>query len=339
MQKHYISTHYYFDDKTHSMDAFVLNKCDKEILESILIFAEALKLKDDLKLEKLANEEGGLIDWYQALVYTDKIATAGFLVACIAAYFTVFPRKSKPSKEIETLTIKNLELDNKKKTLEISNLEEINLGLKELNEEYKHQEPPDLSKDKRFEELKTLFLKTLHKNIKLRRSQSNFYQKLLDYNKVQSVGFASYDAKQTVITDEKIIERKDFNNFILETSEDVEVKENVKIMIASPNLLPRKNKWRGYLIDDELNIQFSMLDKDFQNDINNGVINFANGSTIVAVLIVTTKFDEFGDETSKNYQVETVLNYSIDKTLVDTLQGKKYKFNKKQIENQQDFDF
>lgn len=29
MKTDFLSTNYYFDDETHSMDAFVLNKCDE----------------------------------------------------------------------------------------------------------------------------------------------------------------------------------------------------------------------------------------------------------------------------------------------------------------------
>ncbi|EFR8004528.1 hypothetical protein IIH26_001513, partial [Campylobacter jejuni] len=50
--------HYYFDDNSHSMNAFVRNAMEKDFLNFINEIGNILDIK--IKLESQAREEGGL---------------------------------------------------------------------------------------------------------------------------------------------------------------------------------------------------------------------------------------------------------------------------------------
>lgn len=52
--------HYYFDDNSHSMNAFVRNNMEKDLLNLISEIGKTLNI--EIKIESEAKEEGGLID-------------------------------------------------------------------------------------------------------------------------------------------------------------------------------------------------------------------------------------------------------------------------------------
>lgn len=341
MLRSLLSTHYYLKDESHAMNALIANKCEKEVLDSIIIIADFLNVSDSVRIEKLANKEGGLVEWYQTLSYSDQIATLTLLVAIIGCYFTASPRKLNSQIKNKELNNKNIELDNVKKELEIKKLRvELGEKIKELNDDYsKTERQLDISEDERFSELKDLCLKALQKNTKLRRKQANFYGNLINCNKVKAVGFASYDENIRPLSEEKIVVSENFGDFLLDTDEDFEVIENAKIAIISPILTKNRSKWRGYLVDHDIIIKFYMKDKGFKKDIDDKIINFKSGSTINVVLTIKTKYDEFGEEVSKTYEVETVLEYTVDSKLFERIQGINYKPNKKEKGKQQKFDF
>lgn len=56
-QANKLELHYYFRDNSHSMDAFIRNQCEKELL---YIYKEVLSLFDiDAEVESEAFDEGG----------------------------------------------------------------------------------------------------------------------------------------------------------------------------------------------------------------------------------------------------------------------------------------
>ena len=149
--------HYYLKDKSHAMNAFVRNKAEKDFLEAVKRIGELLD--SELQIETEAYQEGGLIEilTFSGFVI-DRVLNylSPALNDIITHYATRNTQSDKLDDKIKELTIKNLELDTKKKELEIE--EQIN---KKLDD------------------------KLTKKYI------SNFYKRIDSYDKVEKIGYKS----------------------------------------------------------------------------------------------------------------------------------------------------
>lgn len=147
--------HYYLKDNSHSMNAFVRNKAEKDFLEAVKRIGELLD--SELKIETEAYQEGGL----KEIILIGGLAL-GFFSPSINDIITHFATRDTQSEEldkkIKALTIKSLELDNQQKTLEIE--EQI---------------------DKKLDDKLT------------KKYISNFYKKIDSYEKVEKIGYRSLE--------------------------------------------------------------------------------------------------------------------------------------------------
>lgn len=157
--------HYYLKDNSHSMDAFLRNKAEKDFLEAIRRIGELLD--SELKIETEAYEEGGLKEF---LTITGIVLTflAPAMNNIITHYATRNTQAEALDKKIKEVTLKNLELESHKKELEIE--EQID---KRLND------------------------KLAQKHI------SNFYKKIDSYEKVEKIGYRSLENTEEYIVERK----------------------------------------------------------------------------------------------------------------------------------------
>jgi len=319
----FLETHYYFNDNSYSMNAFVKNRCDRALLAIIEEASKELELHQSLKVEVLPLSEGSLIEWYQfAISPTGTTALLTLVINTLACILIIKP----PSPPESELDIENKKLDIKKKKLEIKLLEK---KLSDVDDQ-------DLEA---VESIKENVYDVLINNFKIRKNLSVFYENIIEYDKVHSIGYATYNKDRKVIISEKKVDRSAFKDFILDSNEFEEVDEYAKIRIYSPNLDKGRHKWRGLYEKEDKVIAFSMKDSTFKSDVESGVVTFKNGSTIRAVLTTKIRIDVTGAESSRSYFVENVLNYSHDKGYTETSQGKKYKANKKDAKAQISFPF
>lgn len=165
-----LKIHYYFDDDSHSMNAFVRNKAEKDLLDAIRQIGNILD--NDLSIETTAYQEGGLIE-----ILAIGIPVLHYLSPAInnivTHYFTKNTKQEKLDIEIKEVTLQGLKLDNEKKVLEIEEI--INKKLEDK-------------------------LTTRH--------VSNFYKKIDNYEKVKSVGFKVESSDREYIVERKYF--KDF---------------------------------------------------------------------------------------------------------------------------------
>lgn len=116
----FLETHYYFNDNSHTMNAFVKNRCDRALLAIIEEASKELDVTQSLKIEVLPISKGSLIEWHQfAVSPAGSIALLTLFVnslACILAMKLPAPPESE-------LDIENKRLDIRKKKLEIKLLE------------------------------------------------------------------------------------------------------------------------------------------------------------------------------------------------------------------------
>lgn len=195
--------HYYLKDNSHAMNAFVRNKAEKDFLEAVKRIGALLD--SELNIETEAYQEGGLKEF----IVIGGIVL-GFLSPSINDIITHYATQDTQTealdKKVKEATLKNLELDSKKKELEIE--EQIN---KKLDD------------------------KLTKKYI------SNFYKKIDAYKKVEKIGYKSVEKDAT----EYIVERKDFKSFILHDDVTISEDDDGMIEIISPVLKEGKYNWRG----------------------------------------------------------------------------------------------
>jgi len=165
-----LKIHYYFNDDSHSMNAFVRNKAEKDLLDAVRQIGNILD--NDLSIETTAYQEGGLIE-----ILAIGIPVLHYLSPAInnivTHYFTKNTKQEKLDIEIKEVTLQGLKLDNEKKVLEI---EEI------IN--------------KKLEDKLTI------------RHVSNYYKKIDNYKKVKSIGFKVEGNEREYIVERKYF--KDF---------------------------------------------------------------------------------------------------------------------------------
>lgn len=146
-----LEIHYYLIDNSHSINAFVRNKAEKDLLDALRKIGELLD--SELEIETEAYQEGGLKEF----ILIGGLVL-GFLSPSIndiiVHYVTKDASDEELDKKIKEETLKNLQLNNQQKELELE---------KEI--------------DKKLEN------KLVQKYI------SNFYKKIDDYKKVEKIGF------------------------------------------------------------------------------------------------------------------------------------------------------
>lgn len=266
--------HYYFDDNSHSMNAFVRNAMEKELLNLISEVGKTLNI--DIQIDSEVKKEGGLIDTFNLTV-----------VLSVSGVVVIYFRTSIN----QIITYYLTGGFNKNKEIILNN------ALKE--EEVKRskiQTEKEELKLKIFQEYNALVT-----NHKLNRNISNFYKKAENYEKIKKIGY------QCNSSDELIVERNQFESFILENNKNTEIIEEAEIEIISPVLKEGKYKWRGIYNGEK--IDFSMGDSGFKNAVIRQEYNFINGTTINCQLEISRTFDDYGEEIKTSYRVKKV--YSI----------------------------
>lgn len=322
----FLETHYFLNDHSHSMDAFILHRCESEMLNIFKVTEKILSSDRSLILNSLAKKEGGLIQWLQATISNQPIDVVSLFINIIQLIFSIIPHKNTK------LDRKTQKLINKKLELEIDILK---AQYSQLNKNHINLSEEDL------DELAKKIATTLQSNIHIRKSLSNYYKNLQKSPKISSISFSQYNSKQEITKHAYLIPKEDFSKFISSVNEFIEEDEYARIHIYSPNLTAKKHKWRGYYEKEAKIIEFNMKDKKFIQDIQEQKVEFINGTIIDAILIKKIKYqEETKDKISCQYTVKMVIKKSDRKgILIETSQGKKYRQTQKNINSQQSFDF
>src|SRR5690606_8971768 len=80
-----IEVHYWFEDKSHSMDAFIQNRCEYELLGIVNEISKTFKVQISIETEPLA--EGGLRRWFK-IATKEENKKASITTAIITALLT-----------------------------------------------------------------------------------------------------------------------------------------------------------------------------------------------------------------------------------------------------------
>ena len=307
-----IELHYYLSDKSHSIDAFVKNKAEAELLKVFKEISDILDL--DLSFEIEALTEGGIKEFIKIL---KKKKTKKQIVKILAVVGLIF--SGVLTNIISDRFTKNSELEK-------SLLEESQLNIKKLKR--------DLDNENITKEESTVIIENLTLIIsntdKIKFHRSNFYYNLLKENKIQQISTTELDENNNPISKEKKVSREEFSSFIVHKVKiDSEFIEDANIEIVSPVLRAGKMKWRGYY--DSKPINFNLLDSDFKNSVLNREVSFQNGTSIKCLLEFEKEMDDEGNIKTTEINVFDVTNVFEGETTIITKKGKKLIEEKQQI--------
>lgn len=309
--KEQFDLHYYLQNNSHSMNALVRNKCERELLAAAYEIAAVLKIK--IEIESFAYTEGGLKEKWEALGKSS--GQLSLIVAVIALYFSIYPPTDKEL----------IDLEREAKQLEV---EKSKLEIQKLRNEAASASGQNL-------ELAASVANSLQSNGKIAVRRSNYYKLLNNYAKVEAVGY-NPNPESLQPSPEIRVERPYFARFILKSDKlPVEVDENAIVEIFAPVLVNGKYHWRG-MYEGNI-ISFAMTDDVFKRAIISKRIHFQNGTKLRCVLNIFRKFNELGEVVVTGYSVVTVLDVSESgDAYVETAQGKTYRHAKAIIDAQQE---
>lgn len=289
--------HYYFDDDSHSMNAIVRHNAEKDVFDTIKRLCELLDV--EYRIETEAYEEGGLKEKLVIILLGTLTFFAPAINDILTYHFTTDFEAKELDKKIQEQEWVKLLLENKDK---IKELENSDLDKKDVLLELEQE------------------IKKIAEDGQVTRSVSNYYKKIDKYEKVEKVSFQNVDSN----VEETSIERKRFTNFILLEDTTRTIDENAYIEIISPVLNEGRFKWRGLYKGEEIN--FSMGDTKFKKNVANKKYKFSNGSFIICVLVITSKYNDLGENTKTTYSVQNVLEVTdMIGAQRTTLKGKKKK--------------
>ena len=294
-----IELHYYFSDKTHSLNAFTRNKCETEFLHIVKEVFNTLEL--DIDIESVAFQEGGLKELWKLLGENNPQIT--LVVSIIALIIAIAPPSDE---ELTTLQKEDLQLS----------IEEHKLKIRRL----KDDEPQNVDIDK--------VVSYFNSNHKVLKHRSDFYKSLITSSKITKIETSKmYNGQVVGLT--QTIEKNEFSKYFISDNDlPIETVDDANIEIVAALLKPDGNsQWKG--IYKGKTISFYMKDKVFKKSVENGEVIFKSGFTIVCVLDIKNALNELGELKVKSYSVQTVISTFEDDKKVETAQGKRYLAQKK----------
>jgi len=317
-----LELHYWFNEQSHSMDAVVQNKCERELLA---IIEEIAKVFDvEVLIETVPLAEGGIIRWFKLLLKKDSkhvIITA--LVTALATGVIITPVGTSLS-EIGKQLIEKIFEDKETKKLEKEILKE---NLKNLEQDTKNK---DLEQKKIEEEIENLRLDSelkvqqLSTNKVIPKKKSNFYNTLEKYPKVKQISITVEDKEYNQILDEAVILRDKFKEFIIVSDYLEPIRdEDAIIELISPVLKKGDYKWRGIYNGQDL--LFNMLSNEYKTKVQTGEIEFKNGASINCLLEIQRKLDNNGNEIITERNIVRVNRYFVNDTPIETSEGKRHR--------------
>jgi hypothetical protein len=305
--------HYWLSDKTHSMDALVYNKCEREVLEIARMVAKLCGVS--IVMETEPSGKGGIKSWLTLTAKSpkktahEKIALVNVLVAA-----SIVSGGNVQSEPLLINVIDNLFAD-----------QNVDAGQQGLG----------------FEQMVRLkgeavsMLSQIEQNGTIKKRRSNFYQLVSKYHKVKGISVVITDTAKKPITKEQLISRDRFNAFKVSSGSTLTyILESAVVDIISPVLVTGKHKWKG--IYNNKSISFTMKSDEFLSMVQSGRVEFKSGSSINCRLEVEKKINSAGIEKVTGYNIIGVASYSENGKTTETPETKQKQkenvVNKKQLD-------
>lgn len=300
-----LEVHYWFVDDSHTMDAFIYNKCEYELLGIARELGKTFRVELFLETEPLA--EGGLKHWLRIALKKEN-KNASITVALISGLFlsVIFTPISTSISKVAEIFIERMFED------------------KELKELEKHKLKLEIAKLK--QEV-SVGIAAIDSNNIIKKKKSNFYETLNSYPKVTKVSFLTIDRQKNSTSQEYTIHKQDFDEYILTTDElEPTEHDNAIIEIISPVLKKGKYKWMGIYEGEP--VPFSMRSTEFKQLVQSGKIQFKNGTSINCQLTIKKKIDSEGIERIISIEVNRVNHYFENDKPIETSEGRQHRHQK-----------
>jgi hypothetical protein len=232
----------------------------------------------------LPPEEGGFKETWKFL---GKNANQITIIVSVAAI--VISRIPVENHELTELQIENLKLDNEIKKKE---LEKLNLEFLDEN---------DIDKDVIIDTVEFV-----NKNYRIAWRKSNFYKKLNNYPKIESIEIQRFDNDLAVGNPKRTL-KNEFSKYVLlnDNLPDLDF-EKATIDVISPTLKRGNFKWKGFYENEIIN--FNMNDISFKEKVLNGEIHFSNRYSIEVQMTQERKINQDGNIAVTNTIVQKVFS-------------------------------
>ena len=268
-----LELHYFIENDLHSMDAFVKNKAEADVLKVLKEISNLLDLKFVFDVEAL--KEGGVreffkIDFARKSRKNNKLLNVELFCNIASKAITYQLNADEKNTRLEKEAIKN-QIQNHKENLYF---DEDNILLNQ--------------------DTVTEIVKLIAQNDKVKLYKSAFYKNVIAEKRITKLSFTGLNENGEVISDEQFLERELFAGFILDKIEVAPLTENnINIEILSPVLGGGEMKWRG--IYNAKAINFNLLDKDFKKAVSNREYSFTSGTAITCDIELVRTMDKNGE--------------------------------------------
>lgn len=307
-----LELHYYLEENIHSMDAFVKNKAEAELLKIFKEVADVLSLEISFEIEAL--KQGGIKEFFKVLQTRESRRKLHIIFAFMGGILSTIISNVIAAKITEDREFEKLRK------------EEIKLRIEKLKKELEVQEIEEEQQKLIVNEIAILLINS----DKIRLHKSNFYATLLNEPKIEKISTTELDESYQPTSTEQIVLRTDFKKFIIdEFVVEPDFIENASIEIVSPVFISNSLKWKG--IYDHKPISFNLLDNDFKNAVVNKEISFSSGTYINCTLEIEKTMDEEGNVKITEMNVFDVLKIFEGEHYYITKKAKQIEANKKQL--------
>lgn len=315
--KNTIELHYWLKDDSHTMDAFVLNRCEWELLN---LFKEVASIaKVNIVIESEAITEGGIKQWFNIQISpnTKNIIITSLYTSLFAFVLTQVPQFGLDMLKEYLISNPEMErLDIEEKKVEIES--------KKLDNEIKREKLKEIidKNNKQFEDT----IQNISSNTKIAKRTSNFYEELSKEVKVNRITINNY-VNCEPIQQPIEIKREDFQKYILKSNQlETIIDEEAIVEIVSPVLKKGNYKWRGIYNGETLN--FNMKSNEFKTLVQSRKIEFKNGTYIKCILEMPRYMNNLGEEVISSYNIIKVIGTYDDNTYSETNEGHIYRKKK-----------
>ncbi|WP_343698182.1 hypothetical protein [Flavobacterium sp.] len=321
-----LELHYWFNDDSHSMNAFVQNKCEHEFLGILKEIADTFEVEIIIETEPFG--EGGLLRRFNIFTLSteNKNALKLTIVSALVLGIFVTPIATgvlKTTEHIIDKIFEDEELKEIEKNKSKSEIEKNNAETEKIK-----AETENLKLDAEAKRQKLL------KSTVIKKKRSNFYEALEKDPKVNQFSIQAKNSTSTSGFEEMFIIKSNFKEFILVTDDlETEKIDNAIIEIITPVLKKGKYRWIGIYNGEPHS--FNMKSNEFKTLVQTGKIEFKNGSSINCLLEVRKKINNEGVEQIAGYDIVRVNNYFENDKPIETPEGKQHRqkeeANKQQV--------
>lgn len=277
-----LQLHYYLENGVHSMNAITKNRSEADLLKLLIHVSKSLEL--DIEFEVEALEEGGIKEFFKA-INKKKNKNILIVLAYFGGIFTdvltgVITDYFNTNSEIEKLEKEERQL----------NIERLKLEIEKLKTSTEEKEIEQVVKNIKIHFLidgKTKILK------------SNYFSQIINEPRITQISTLELSFQNEVISDEKIVTRSKFKNFIIEEINlDPKIITDAEIEIISPVFKKGNDNWKG-ILNEEL-INFKIGDYNFKQKVLNRQVSFTTGSKIICELEIKLVLDKKGEPKVKS---------------------------------------